>query len=196
MTDYSPPPSVGRIVAGDNVSLDPASGVGSSVTINAEAPLVPATEWACNVAVMSGPYSGALGSFGPTTLIATGNVSFDPAALTGVVAASASLPVTTYPAGSVVGPGSVSIAGLPDSADAMALAVSLVVASQDGSNIATLQYSGSVPAHTADFTIEEGDYAFTQVAGTDLTWDVSSSSIVSAAGGVYGVVVTFNAAYS
>jgi hypothetical protein len=123
-------------------------------------------------------------------------MSVDPVGFIGELSTTLTVPATTYAAlAQVCHFGPCTISNLPDSTDGFTLAVTIVVADVLATNVATLVGSVDVAAHTATGAITAADLTFTQVTGTDITWDVGSAIVSTTAGGVFGMLAQLTAEY-
>jgi hypothetical protein len=116
---------------------------------------------------------------------------FDPTAgAYGTVAVSNGYPSTAYALGAAIvtfGGGQIQLSAASPTEN-YEFAVSVIIASADGLSVLVLAGSQTVPATglgPIDFAAT--DFDATVVAGTDLVWDSTTGTVISTAGGVYGV---------
>jgi hypothetical protein len=116
----------------------------------------------------------------------------DGAALTGLIYGSATLPLIKVPsaglrAAALSGP--FGITGIPFSADNFDLTINMGVYDATNTNTGQITNSVSIPAGTADATLDFTGASPT-ITGTDLTWQAGNNAFLSTAGLIYGSFIS------
>lgn len=81
----------------------------------------------------------------------------------------------------------VTVSGIPDDDDDYFVAVYIMVANPDGTEVLVAEASMAIAAHTSSGTIDWSGVSLSAVAGSDLSWD--SQGVHSAAGGPYQSII-------
>lgn len=119
----------------------------------------------------------------------------DPVADTGTGSAQIAVPLNTYGIGAVVQSIGGNVAGIPDSTDSFDIEVTLQVANAAGTEYLIVQGITNLAAHTPSGTFDVANLSVGSSVGADLTLAAGGHSIMSAAGGVYGVIGSLQLSY-
>jgi len=92
--------------------------------------------------------------------------------------------------------GGCGVDNLPASANAFQVTMIIAITSLDGLNAAFVLGTRVIPGGTDHGLLLVGDFNLTATAGVDLAWDATNGWFTTTAGGVYGVVVTYNYEYA
>ena len=127
----------------------------------------------------------------------TGSFVLDPALHYTGKLGSMACPVTTYALGAnIVAFNNCSVNDLPVSTNAFGITMTIGVASLDGLNATRVDATVILPAGTSHGHIAVVDFNVTVTAGTDLVWNGATGKFSTTAGGVYGVVVSYDFEYA
>lgn len=152
---------------------------------------------AANTGIIVAPFTWSFVTLGPYAAV-NGDGStqpLNPGGGSGGGNVVVAVPVTTYAAGAFVYTFGLSVENLPDSASAWDMNIDVTVANVAGTEIIVVSGTTTIPAHTST-----GDFDVTQLAkgsgtGADLTYDAGAHTIVSDAGGAYGVLFVVGMGY-
>lgn len=154
-------------------------------------PAVPAIAFEFQLAIPAGPY-GAVGGLDANLVVPQEHGKNSP-----IVNVTMAAPATTYGAGAIVATYGACLADdIPDFADAYVLTVTYVVASLDGTEVASVTGTVTIPAGTATGSVAVSDLAHTATAGVDLVWDGTAGTLTTTAGGEFGILALFNAGWN
>jgi len=105
------------------------------------------------------------------------------------------VPVTTYAAGPVIGPGSilqVNSPGVDTTLDDLDLSLFIDIVSLDGTNVLQLLYQGNIAQSGPGATgATVAPATVGSLTGTDLSYDPDTDTVTSAAGGEYGMLIQY-----